>query len=63
MIEKITVGKKNESQLLVDADSGILMELNEYFSFFVDGYKYMPLYRNKVWDGKIRIFNALAQEL
>jgi len=63
MIEKISVMKKNESQLLVDCDSGILMELNEYFSFFVDGYKYMPLYRNKVWDGKIRIFNGMTQEL
>ena len=63
MIEKITVMKKNESQLLVDCDSGILMELNEYFSFFVDGYKFMPLYKNKVWDGKIRIFNGMTQEL
>ena len=63
MIEKISVMKKNESQLLVDCDSGILMELNEYFSFFVDGYKYMPLYRNKVWDGKIRLFSYATGQI
>lgn len=32
------------------------MELNDYFSFFANGYKFMPAYRNRQWDGKIRLF-------
>jgi superfamily II DNA or RNA helicase len=38
-------------------DSGALMDLSEYYTFFVTGYKFMPAYRNKMWDGKIRLLN------
>ena len=37
--------------------------LSEYFSFFVPGYKYMKLYKRKIWDGKIRLFNSTSREL
>ena len=54
----ITVKKINETALkLWSDDHGILMEISEHFTFFVDGYKYMPLFRNRMWDGKFRIFN------
>jgi superfamily II DNA or RNA helicase len=33
-------------------------ELSEYFTFYVPGYKFMPAFRNKIWDGKIRLFNT-----
>ena len=44
-------------------DSGSLRELSEHFTFFAEGYKFMPAYRNKVWDGKIRLFNMRDQTL
>ena len=59
----ITILKKNESTALVDCDAGIAQELSEYFSFFVPGYKYMKLYKRRIWDGKIRLFNAISREL
>lgn len=59
----ITIIKKNESIALVDCDAGIAQALSEYFSFFVPGYKYMKLYKRKIWDGKIRLFNANNREL
>ena len=62
-MDKIVVQKKNECSLLLGCDNGIIQELNEYFSFFVPGYKYMPKYKSKMWDGKIKIFNALSHEL
>jgi len=62
-VDKIVVQKKNECSLLLGCDNGIIQELNEYFSFFVPGYKYMPKYKSKMWDGKIKIFNALSHEL
>lgn len=39
-------------------DTGILYELSEYFTFKVPGAEFMPAYRNKIWDGKIRLFNT-----
>jgi len=62
-VDRILLQKKNESMLLVGCDNGIAMELSEFFSFFVPGYKYMPLFRNKVWDGKVRLFNPASYEL
>ena len=47
----------------IDCDSGIAQELSDYFSFYVPGYKYMPAYKNKVWDGKIKLFNRMTGEL
>jgi superfamily II DNA or RNA helicase len=54
----ILLQKVNEVFLHVKADSSIYAELSEYFSFFVPGHKFMPSYRNKMWDGKIRLFNS-----
>ena len=49
--------------LEVDVDPGLAAELSDYFSFYVPGYKFMPAYKNKVWDGKIRLFNRMTGEL
>jgi len=42
---------------------GVAEELSDYFSFFVPGYKFMPAYKNRVWDGKIRLYNTLNGDL
>lgn len=55
---KVTAYKKDETLVQLRADDeGILMEIGEHFTFFVDGYKFMPAYKNKTFDGKIRLFN------
>ena len=33
--------------------------MNEYFTFTVPGAKFMPAVRNKVWDGKFRIYKMV----
>ena len=53
--------KYNEVYLKVDCESDVAQELSEYFTFFVPGYKFMPAYRNKMWDGKIRLFNPMTR--
>ena len=62
-MDNIYVKKKNESVLHVGTDMGISNELSDFFSFFVPGYKFMPAYKNRVWDGKVRLFNAQSCEL
>lgn len=63
MADKIVLQKRNHSTLIVGCDQGIASELNDHFSFFVPGYKFMPLYRNRVWDGKVKLFNIQSREI
>jgi len=39
------------------------MELQDHFTFDVEGAKFMPQYRNKYWDGKIRLFSTATGEI
>jgi len=59
-MDKVFVEKVNEVYVKVHAEPGVKMEMSEYFTFFVPGYKFMPAYRNKVWDGKIRLLNTMT---
>jgi superfamily II DNA or RNA helicase len=49
--------------LVVECNPAQQQELREYFSFFVPGYRYMPAFKRKVWDGKVRLFNQISKEL
>ena len=63
MIEEISIDKKNEVHMLVQAEPGIEQEISEYFTFFIPGYRFMPSFKNKMWDGKIRLYNLRSKEL
>ena len=39
------------------------MELSDHFTFEVQGAKFSPAYRNKYWDGKIRLFSTATGEI
>ena len=62
-MDQIKITKKNESFLFIETDPSVEMELTEHFCFFVPGYKFMPAYRNKFWDGKIRLFDTRQKTL
>ena len=62
-MDTITIQKKNEVFLNIQCDPSIEMELSEHFQFFVPGYKFMPAYRNRMWDGKIRLFDSRKKTL
>ena len=51
------ISKVNEVYLELDVDEDVSRELSDYFTFEVPGAKYMPHYRRKLWDGKIRLFS------
>ena len=63
MTEIIRVTKFNDVHIKLHCDSGIAYELSEYFTFNVPGAKFSPAYKNKVWDGKIRLFHLMRQTL
>ena len=54
------IRKKNEVYLKVETEAHIHKELAEHFCFEVPQAKFMPVYRKRVWDGKIRLY-SLAQ--
>jgi len=62
-MEILKVAKLNHANLRIQCESGTAQELNEFFSFYVPGYKFMPMYRNRLWDGKIRLFSIMNGEL
>ena len=62
-IRYIIIDRKNDVYLKVEADASIRRELSEYFCFEVPGYKFVPAYRNRVWDGKIRLFSYATGEI
>jgi superfamily II DNA or RNA helicase len=51
----IVLYKQNEAFIKFDCEKSIAQELADYFTFFVPGYQFMPAYKNKLWDGKIRL--------
>lgn len=50
----------NEVHCRVSADAGIIMEMSEHFTHFKENYKFDPKFKNKVWDGKIRLLNRMT---
>lgn len=63
MSDQIRVVYHDEVYNKIVCDPGLAMELADHFTFEVPGAKFMPTVRNKVWDGKIRLFNPLTSLL
>jgi superfamily II DNA or RNA helicase len=59
----VTIRKRDEVHVLVDCDPSLRQELSEHFTFEVPGAKFHPMYRNRMWDGKIRLFNYMSGEV
>ena len=56
-MSNLIIRKKNEIYLTITAEPHILQELSDHFTFEVPGAKFMPQYRNRYWDGNIRLFD------
>ena len=56
-MRNLILTKKNDVHLVVDADEDVRRDLGEHFTFSVPGFKFMPAYRSRHWDGKIRLFS------
>lgn len=59
----VIIQKKNEVYLKIDCEPHIKNELADRFTFEVPGAKFMPQYRSKYWDGKIRLFSTHTGEI
>lgn len=63
MAADLEIQKLNEVYSCIRCEPSIGRELSDFFTFFVPGYQYMPAYKNKLWDGRIRLFNQMNGRL
>ena len=61
--EKLTIRQVDDVYIKVFCERSVAMELSEHFTFQVPGAKHMPAFKNKLWDGKIRLFNLNTQKI
>ena len=47
----------------VHCDDGLARDLFEFFSFTVPNAKFMPSYKNRMWDGKLRLFSIKTHKI
>lgn len=59
----VIIRKKNEVYLQLKAQPHISYELTDHFTFEVPAAKFMPAYKSKYWDGKIRLFSPATGEI
>jgi len=62
-VTDVIIQKVDEVYVSVSCDKGIAYELSEFFTFFVPNFQFMPAYRDKRWDGKIRLYNIMTKRL
>jgi len=59
----IEIKKVNEVHIKIDCPEDVAFELSDLFTFEVPGAKFTPVYKKKLWDGKIRLFNIKRKTL
>ncbi len=57
------ISKKNEVHLRVKTEPNVARELSDFFTFEVPGARFMPSYRRRIWDGKIRLYSVATNEV
>ena len=57
MAVDLSISKKDEVYAKIVCERHVARELSEYFTFMVPGAQFTPAFRNKIWDGKIRLYN------
>lgn len=48
---------------VVDCTPAIAQEMYDHFSFYVPGYKFMPAFKRRQWDGQIHMLNRMNGEI
>lgn len=59
----VRVEKIDDVFMKVHCDDGLARDLYDFFSFTVPGAKFMPSYKNKFWDGKVRLFSMKTHKI
>lgn len=63
MTDTILIQNLNASRVRIDAEMHVYQGLYDHFAFRPEGYKFMPSFKNKVWDGFLRLFDIRSRSL
>lgn len=55
--------KINEVYIEFQCEKSLAQELSDYFTFYVPNFQFTPAYKNKLWDGKIRLANLRSSTI
>ena len=59
----LIIRKLNEAYIKIQCEKSIGQELCDYFTFYVPGAHFSPKFKNKLWDGRIRLYNTQTNTL
>ena len=59
----VVISKVDEVYIRVDSERSIAQEISDHFTFLVPGHTFIPAYRKRLWDGKIRLYNVMNRML
>jgi superfamily II DNA or RNA helicase len=59
----LKISNANHSYIRVDCDVDVAWELRDAFAFRPDGFQFVPSYKQKLWDGYIRMFNPNTRQV
>lgn len=59
----IRVHRVNNVYSRIECEKSIAMEISEAFTFEVPGARFQPAFKNKFWDGKIRLLNYQTRQI
>ena len=59
----VFLSQVNEVYMRIKCEKHIAQEISEFFTFFVPGHQFVPAFRNRIWDGKIRLFDLRNGQL
>ena len=63
MSDTLIITKVDEAYIHVDCERNIAQELSDFFTFYVPGYQFTPAYKNRLWDGKIRMYDMRSNKM
>ncbi len=53
----LIISKVNEAYIKLECEKSLAQEISDHFTFHVPGYQFTPAYKNRLWDGKIRLLD------
>jgi len=60
---KAIIHKYDNLNIQIEADIGYIRSVRDNFSGFVDGYQFMPAFRNSGWDGKVSLLDLVKKTI
>lgn len=60
----IIINKKDDVYYTLEiSDWDVTLDLSDYFTFQVPGYRFMPAYTMGTWDGRLRLYDLKTKEI